>query len=127
MPEEQPQEVGEAPNDTQAQENSESETSSEDGDHEDAVMADAGGVATNATADGQDAMVGAHDESAGQSRRLSRKEKYGNKTETKQKHQAIAAYILTPDQQAHTRGKGRKKKNHGQLRRAPQPKNSKDG
>jgi hypothetical protein len=114
--------VGEAPNDSQAQEDLESETNSEDSDHDDALMADADAIATNATADGQDSMVSVRDEFAGQSRRQSRKEKYGNKTERKPKRQAFAAAVLTPDQHAHTRGKGRKKKNRGQSGRAPKPK-----
>jgi hypothetical protein len=126
QPQEQPQDVGQAHKEAKAQEDSDSESSSEDDDREDAEMADASEAAADATADGQKAMVDAPDESAGQTGGMSRKQKYGDKTERK-KRQSFAAAMQTPDWKAHTKGRRRKKKkNSGRAGKASQKQNPHD-
>jgi hypothetical protein len=112
--------VKEARKDAQAEEDSESESSSEEDDQEDAVMANASEFAPDAAADGQQAMLDTRDKPAGHRSSLSRRQKYGNKTERKRKgRQAATAAIATPELQAQTSGRRRKRKSGGQRGAAP--------
>ena len=112
VPQEQPEDVNQVPEDNKVQEDSESESSSEEDDQEDAVMADASEPNAETALDGQAAVVDLPDKPAGQGRGVARRQKHRERTRRKRKLEASEAAVLTSEGQK-DKSKGRRKPRRG--------------
>ena len=112
MPQEQAQDIDETRKDVEVQDDLESESSSEEDDRQDTVMADA-------NTGGQQATTDTPNRSNAQGGGLSRRQRYRDKKERKHKApKAASAPITTAEGQAQTSGRKRKKKSRDQREAA---------